>query len=407
MSAQPANKRRHLARPPAANDASRRVLPARQALFRACRSADRARALALLDEGADASAARAYDGATPLIAASEWGEAGLVRALLAAGADPTVRDRWGRTAMHVAVWERHEGVAEALAEHAGPDRRAAWAGALGPFRSSGLVCSPLVDAVESGNVQMARVLVGAGCDAKTAGGDTPLLIRACESGLPADSREGILRVLLEGGADVNQANGGGWTSLMFASSDGHEGVARMLLEGGADVNQAEEDGSTALMVASQSGHEGVVCALVARGAAVTVNARTPYCPSALSLACRRGHLRVAAHLVGAGAAVGVELAQPVADMASLSRDARVWLVGMCDAVPTEWRTQWPGLRQSEVEEGVAYRSYREHRRAAVLTSLWSAVDSRGAECLHGVLHAVVAEYASPSLSEFRASCGQS
>jgi hypothetical protein len=52
---------------------------------------------ALLDAGANARAADT-DGVTLVMRAAASGDAATVRALLAAGSDPTARDRWGRNA---------------------------------------------------------------------------------------------------------------------------------------------------------------------------------------------------------------------------------------------------------------------------------------------------------------------
>ena len=68
----------------------------------------------------------------------------------------------------------------------------------------------------------------------------------------------IVWLLLENGAQVNQADSDGITALMIAAKRGHAFVVGLLLEKGAQVNQADSDGITALMIAEQNGHMGVV-----------------------------------------------------------------------------------------------------------------------------------------------------
>jgi predicted LPLAT superfamily acyltransferase len=85
----------------------------------------------------------------------------------------------------------------------------------------------------------------------------------------------VVRLLLSGGADVNQARTDTGTTLLFmAAQEGHVEVVRLLLSGGADVNQARTDtGATPLFMAAQNGHVEVVRLLLSGGADVN-QART-------------------------------------------------------------------------------------------------------------------------------------
>ncbi len=56
----------------------------------------------------------------------------------------------------------------------------------------------------------------------------------------------------------NKKDSSGATSLLYAARGGHEGVVRLLLENGAEVNAKSSFGRTALHEAAQGGHEGVV-----------------------------------------------------------------------------------------------------------------------------------------------------
>ena len=68
--------------------------------------------------------------------------------------------------------------------------------------------------------------------------------------------EAIVRVLMELGADVNQATDDGVTPLFIGAQNGHEAVVRTLIEAGADVNKATDDGWTPLSIAA--GHTAIL-----------------------------------------------------------------------------------------------------------------------------------------------------
>jgi 26S proteasome non-ATPase regulatory subunit 10 len=55
-----------------------------------------------------------------------------------------------------------------------------------------------------------------------------------------------VRALLQGGASVNAADGGGAAALHLAASKGRVEVARVLLERGASVDAVSAQGNTAL-----------------------------------------------------------------------------------------------------------------------------------------------------------------
>ena len=45
---------------------------------------------------------------------------------------------------------------------------------------------------------------------------------------------------LDGGADVNAKDGGGWTPLHHAAEAGHKEIAELLIANGADVNAKDK-----------------------------------------------------------------------------------------------------------------------------------------------------------------------
>jgi ankyrin repeat protein len=77
---------------------------------------------------------------------------------------------------------------------------------------------------------------------------------------------GVLRYLLDEGAQVDLEDPKGWTALYRACClDRGLEVVLLLLEHGADAAAAVHDGPTPLMAASYGGHTEVVALLLAHG----------------------------------------------------------------------------------------------------------------------------------------------
>jgi ankyrin repeat protein len=65
------------------------------------------------------------------------------------------------------------------------------------------------------------------------------------------------RVLLDGGADVNATQAGGYTPLHSAAQNGNRELVVLLLERGANADAPSDDGRTPLSLAEAGGHEEV------------------------------------------------------------------------------------------------------------------------------------------------------
>lgn len=158
----------------------------------------------------------------------------LAKRLLTAGADPNVRDNWGRTALFYTTEANNIDVAELLL-------------------SSG--ADPNI-AIESQETSVAQQL-----------GSTPLMAAFHWYSLTNDP--GMFHLLLTHGADPNYRNTSrydrewdettrgavtfaGQTALTRASADGHYTLARLLLENGADPTIPREDGALPEAVATQN-----------------------------------------------------------------------------------------------------------------------------------------------------------
>ena len=80
------------------------------------------------------------------------------------------------------------------------------------------------------------------------------------------------RVLIEAGADVTPKRGGtggpraGWTALHYCAGLGFAELIELLMERGADVNAVDDEGKTPLEVAIDSDQKEIASLLISRGA---------------------------------------------------------------------------------------------------------------------------------------------
>ena len=98
-------------------------------------------------------------------------------------------------------------------------------------------------AVESGNTSRVQELLNEGVNINLKFKGLSPLHRACYEG-----HIGVVRLLVEHGADVNTKNSNGWTPLQVSCSmdmDRLE-IAKILIQNGADLDSKSNDGETAL-----------------------------------------------------------------------------------------------------------------------------------------------------------------
>ena len=86
-------------------------------------------------------------------------------------------------------------------------------------------------------------------------GFTPLLAAA------SNGYDAVLAVLLDNGANINQANNAGWFPLHLAVAMSHETVVAVLIDRGADVNLADNDGDRPIDVAKTQKIKDMLIAL--------------------------------------------------------------------------------------------------------------------------------------------------
>ncbi|MBC8871516.1 MAG: ankyrin repeat domain-containing protein [Planctomycetes bacterium] len=209
-------------------------------LFDAIRRNDLERVRELLDRGANLNELSGSIGYTPLMWALRCGDERIVSALLQARPDMSVRNKYGDTALHVAVGFENKKQRAAIIESllklgANPNARAK---TRSVFEGALATSCP---------TEVFALLISKGLDVK--GGEPP----GCTALHDATryARADVVKLLLDAGADVNTQTPYGKTPLMNAASDGSIEAVRLLLTAGADIHTVDEDGRTALHHAAE------------------------------------------------------------------------------------------------------------------------------------------------------------
>ena len=116
----------------------------------------------------------------------------------------------------------------------------------------------------NGDAEMADMLLYAGANVKATtriGAYTPFYLAA------RAGHAGVMRTLLNAGADAKVATATGTTTLMVAAASGSTDAVQVLLDAGLDVNATESvRGNTALMYAANANRAAVIALLAAKGA---------------------------------------------------------------------------------------------------------------------------------------------
>jgi ankyrin repeat protein len=239
------------------------LLAAEVPLIDAVASGDHATVLALLDEGVDVDARRG-DGATALHWAVHLSDRETVDTLLRAGADVDAVNDLGVAPLLIAASNGDASVVKLLLG-AGADPNGG-----PPDRER-----PLMRAAWVGSLDVVTALLDAGADPngkESARGQTALMWAVSER------HPVVVKVLLERGADahattVTHLTGRaaardvtGYTPLLFAARVGDLLSVRMLLDAGANQDDAASDRLSALGLATIRGHIDVAMLLLEYGA---------------------------------------------------------------------------------------------------------------------------------------------
>jgi ankyrin repeat protein len=254
-------------------------------LIEAVRAKNAGRIRALIAERVDVNA-RQGDQATALHWAAHLDDEVIIDLLLRAGAKADVADDTGATPLYLACVNGNADIVTRLLDAGANAKTSLLTGE-----------TALMTCARAGSATAVRALLRRGAavnviNARESSHNQTALMWAA-----SQSHPDVVAALLEGGADVRarsreytqtvtsevtQRAGreelnytvprGGSTALLFAARSGDAESARLLVDAGADVNDALPDGSSALIVAAHSGHTRAAEVLLDKGANANADA---------------------------------------------------------------------------------------------------------------------------------------
>ena len=267
-------------------------------LLKAAYDGDVAGVQDLIKEGRDVNMKVGRLDETALIVASGQGHLDTVKYLLDHGADVNQHTRNRESALIRATWGCHRDVAKLLIAN----------GADVNIQNQDYGMTPLMFAVECGDIEMSKYLIQLGADVtiENKSGISPLKTAVWQNNAK------LAEILIDAGIDINveqneetsplyeaAANGcisavsllirkgakvdfinsyNGWTPLMIALSTNHFAIVSKLIKAGADVNSKDRNGYTPLLYAAYSNWAPMVKILCENGADVNAQESAGFTP---------------------------------------------------------------------------------------------------------------------------------
>ncbi len=330
-------------------------------LAEAVKENDTAAVEALLRQGVDVNVPQG-DGATALHWAAYYGDLELVDRLIADGADVNAANDLRVTPLALASANAHAAAVQRLLA-AGAD----------PNISGETGVTPLMEAARIGSMEAVRALLEFEADVNAYTTDrrqsalmwasarrhpevvAALLEHDADVAARTRVRREIVMLSLRRGdrvartavKDASEIERGGITALLFAAQSGDVDSARMLLEAGADIDEAGADQNSVLVMAALSGHTAVAKMLLEQGADPQ-SAAGGY--TALHAAVLRGDLQTVEALLAHGANVD----------ALLTRGSPIHRYGSHWALSSAWAGATPLLLATHYLETKIMRSLMDH-----------------------------------------------
>lgn len=232
-----------------------------------------------LERGVDINTQSKNNGTTALTMAAIFGRPNIVPFLLNNGADKTLTNSKGETALMIAEEREHSGIVRVMGterenyaiihllkydEFPSDDAMYNYYSRSDPLKIAAE--DKLRSAALKGTYLSVWKLLdeGVNVNAQDEKGRTALMLAA------ANGWTKIVNFLIDRGADINIAEESGWTALIYASSHGRTKTIKTLMKNGADINFQTEQGATALSIASQKGRVNIVKLLLKNGADVNL-----------------------------------------------------------------------------------------------------------------------------------------
>jgi uncharacterized protein len=157
---------------------------------------------------------------------------------------------------------------------------------------------PLWRATSDNNEKITKLLIEAGANVnqanKVSPANSPSIILPCQEGYFE-----IVKLLVENGADVNYSGFKKFTPIRIATRNGHIEIVKYLAENGANIDAKAEDGATPLEHAAYLGHIEIVKYLVEKGANINNIDKEGDFP--IGEAAKQGRLDVVQYLINQGA----------------------------------------------------------------------------------------------------------
>ena len=232
------------------------------------------------------------NGDTPLHFAAYAGQRDIVLYLLEHNVPVNQTNKGNATALLYAVYFGHKEIAEILLDKGADCNSADFSG-----RTS------LHHAASNGRLDIVQLLLKNGAEidmrAKPYFGMTPLLLAI------KNNSNDVATYLIEMGADLNDKDTSGWSSLHWALHRECLKLARIIISKGVNIHLTDSDGKTPIRMAVEYGYEDIVDFLYKHGAVLNEREK-PTMRTLLHSAVINGYLNIAAMLITEGADVNAK-----------------------------------------------------------------------------------------------------